>query len=320
MSKRKLPRREIPYLSTLLDRLPFSRLPTNGVVLRRLMFEMEQQNGATSLSTATVTVKNELKELWEYAGYGDILQKDGNIARQITSLHDSYKKLMKTPVSRRATESFKNKEAEFSKSLEGLFDVTVKSLHTSSLITEEDRDFLLNNWNKTISSTLDKKTKDQVEKKLSRQEKRLRFTSAHSTPSTSDPAQLSDSSPNVSLDSGEEFTPKRRCTPRTTTVEISKDVLKKLGPAADRLNLSNNVLTSVVAALTNHGGGDIDELSLSKSSARRHRSTARTEQATAIKNKFTSNSGQINFDGKLLSDLSGYGKVYTIWPYPCKSL
>ena len=116
------------------------------------------------------------------------------------------------------------------------------------------------------------------------------------------------------MDSGEEFTPKRHCTPRTTTVEISKDVLKKLGPAADRLNLSNNVLTSVVAAIANHGGGDIDELSLLKSSARRHRSTARTEQATTIKNKFTCNAGHINFDGKLLSDLSGYGKVYTIFP------
>ena len=196
--------------------------------------------------------------------------------------------------------------------MELLFDVTVKSLQTSSLITEEDRDFLLNHWNMTISSTLDRKTK--VEKKLTSQEKRRKFSSAHSspkTPNTLDPNQLSDSSPNISLDSGEEFTPKRTCTPRATgtTVEITKDVLKKLGPAADRLNLSNNVLTSVVAAVANHGGGNIDDLSLSKSTARRQRASARSEQAASIREKFTCNAGQINFDGKLLSDLKGFGKV-----------
>ena len=280
MAKRKLPRRELPYLSTLLDKMPFSKLPTNGIVLRRLMCELEQQNGGTSLSTAAVTVKTELVELWEYAGYGDILQQNGYIVRQITSLHDGYKKLNKIPQSRRGTESFKKKEAEFTKSLELLFDITVKSLHGSGLITPEDRTFLLHHWDKTISSTRD-------------------------------PDQCSDSSPNVSVDSGEEFTPKRTCTPRTggTTLEIPYDILKRLGPAADRLNLSNNVLTTVVAAVTNHGGGDIDELSLSKSTARRHRISARSEKAASIKKNFNCSVGQINLDGKLLSDLGGFGKV-----------
>ena len=85
--------------------------------------------------------------------------------------------------------------------------------------------------------------------------------------------------------------------------------MKKLGPAADRLNLSNNVLTSVVAAVTNHGGGDIQELSLSKSSARRHRASARSEKAITIKRDFVCNPGQINFDGKILPGLGGFGKV-----------
>ena len=82
MSKRKLPRREFPYLSTLLDRIPYSKLPTNGVVLRRLMFELEQQNGKTSVATSAVSVKDELIGLWEYAGYGDILHQPGYIVRQ----------------------------------------------------------------------------------------------------------------------------------------------------------------------------------------------------------------------------------------------
>ena len=232
MSKRKLPRRDLPWLSTLLDKLPYTKLPTNGIVLRRLMFEIEHQHGATSLSSASLTVRNELVNVWEYAGYGDILQHPGSITKQINALHDSYKKLSKTPLSRRATDSFKKKESEFTKSLELLFDITVKSLQSSSLITPEDRDFLLYHWNKTISSTQDMATKLLVEKKLARHEKYQRFSSSHSSPKTptaeeSYHSQNSESSPNISVDSGEEFTPKRICTPRSsgTTVEISKDVL-----------------------------------------------------------------------------------------------
>ena len=81
------------------------------------------------------------------------------------------------------------------------------------------------------------------------------------------------------------------------------------GTAADRLNLSNNVLTSVVAAVTNHGGGNIEEMCLSKSTARRHRASARLEQAVEIKRDFNCSVGQIIFDGKLLPDLGGFGKV-----------
>ena len=82
------------------------------------------------------------------------------------------------------------------------------------------------------------------------------------------------------------------------------------GPAADRLNLSNNVITSVVAANTNHGGGDIDKLPLSKSTARRYRGAARAELSSEIKKTFTcSTTAQINFDGKLLPNLEGSSSV-----------
>ena len=145
--------------------------------------------------------------------------KNSNVLKKISSLHESYKKLLKNPVLRRQAESFKKKEDEFT-----------------------------NRINK--------------------------------------------------------YTLKRSCTPKTvgTTVEISKDFTKKLGPAADRLELSNSVLTSVIDALSNHGGCDIPHLSLSKSTARRHRALARSEQAASIRRDFTCNFSHINYDGRLLSD------------------
>ena len=74
MSKRKLLRRELPYISTLLDKLPYSRLPTNEIVLKRLMFEVEHLPG-TSLSSAAITVRDELVKVWEYARHSFLLSE-----------------------------------------------------------------------------------------------------------------------------------------------------------------------------------------------------------------------------------------------------
>ena len=112
----------------------------------------------------------------------------------------------------------------------------------SNLITKEDRDFLKNHWRKTVSSTADHKTRDAVLKKLARREK----SAAPSTPTpASTPAPAFTPTPTStppsasSQESNDEFRPKRACstTPRPagTQVIIPRDVLKKVGPAADRL-------------------------------------------------------------------------------------
>ena len=54
---------------------------------------------------------------------------------------------------------------------------------------------------------------------------------------------------------------------------------------------------------------NIEELSFSKSTARRQRSTARSGKAASIKDNFTCNAGQVNFDGRLLSEFGGFRKV-----------
>ena len=48
---------------------------------------------------------------------------------------------------------FKKKEELFLDQLPVLFNITVKSLIPSNLITAEDRSFLLHNWGKTITGT-----------------------------------------------------------------------------------------------------------------------------------------------------------------------
>ena len=93
MSKRKQPirpRRELPWIGPLVETLPFSRLPTNNTILQRLHFEISAScNGNSSLDSAAITVKNELVELWGYAGYADILQQSSWIVHKIKLLNKS---------------------------------------------------------------------------------------------------------------------------------------------------------------------------------------------------------------------------------------
>ena len=121
-------------------------------------------------------------------------------------------------------------------------------------MADEDRDFLQNNWDKIISSTPDLITKAQIQKKLSRQQQSSKFCEAHSSTShfPSTPVPEMDLIPISPEDSGDDFTPKRPRTTKGTTVMIPKDILSKLGPTADRLNLSGTQLAGIVAAVTNH--------------------------------------------------------------------
>ena len=161
-------------------------------------------------------------------------------------LHFAYKQVVKCNTSRRGSETYKKKENAFLSTLDNLFDITNASLRSSNLITEEDRDFLLNHWQNTISSTRDLKSEVAVEKKLARAEKSLKFALSTTTPQASSSLTLepsSDGNSKNSISFTEEYTAKRFCSRPSrfgTTVDISKDCLKKLGPVADRLNLSDD--------------------------------------------------------------------------------
>ena len=305
LSKRKLPRRDVPLVGALLDHLPYSHLPTKKVVLKRLLFELETNNGGVSLPSAILTVQKELVDLWTYAGYGDILHYTSNILKQIRLLHESYKAVKKIPLSRRTGDAYKKKKNAFDTSLSTLFDIAVEELKSSSRITKKDQDFILNNWDKTISSTQDKITSAAVQKKLARREKeenRLTPQPPACSPQHSSPSPLTKSPTNDA-----DYQPKRPCnTPRSTgtTVQIPRDILQRVGPAADRLLLSNNQLTGIVASITNNCGGDIDDVSLSRSTARRARATARADVASSVRSNFSCGDVcQVNFDGKLLPAL-----------------
>ena len=123
------------------------------------------------------------------------------------------------------------------------------------------------------------------------------------------PPRKSASASQAFADSGETFFPKRACTTSPSSIHIPKDIVKKMGPLADRVGVSDMQLTALTAGMINHSGGDVADISLSKSTTRRIRATAREVGAAKVKKDFSCQNGQINFDGKLLTDLGCFGKV-----------
>ena len=244
-------------------------------------------------------------------------------SRLFQSLRDSYKAIVRIPVNRRHTDSYKTKEDTFLKSLEELFDISIKNLIHTGLITDDDRDFLLNHWQKTISSTPDIAAKKMVDKRLAREEKHSRYTEAQkeiaaTTPrsstrrssifphSSTPPSSDNDTADTSQRSSGDEYrAAKVKRKRQGTTAHLTPDILKKVGPSADRLGMSSTQLTGIVASLCNHGGGNLDDITLSNSSAIRARDAARETKSAAIKGSFFCQPGQINFDAKLMKDLKG---------------
>ena len=227
-----------------------------------------------------------------------------------------YQDIRKIPPDRRTTEAYTRKATTLVASLNQLLDISKKSLQQSNLITAEDRDFLVNHWDKTISTVKDMGTSRMIQKKLDVAEKyQVYAEKQRPLQNTSGALDLSiDLSSQDEANSSLEFTPslpkKKKRT--GTSLYLGVDILSKIGPAADRLNLTSNQVIGTTAALVNNSGGDVDDITLSKSSAIRRQEADKEKASKVIKENFSCNNGcQINFDGKLLKDLPGHliGKV-----------
>ena len=86
--------------------------------------------------------------------------------RLFQQVRKEYQDVNKIPTDRRTTEAYTRKATTLVTSLNQLLDISKKSLQQSNLITAEDRDFLVNHWDKTISTVKDVGTSRMIQKKL----------------------------------------------------------------------------------------------------------------------------------------------------------
>ena len=103
-SKRKSGR-ELPLIGFFLEKFSYNKLPTKMVCLKRMMFinEVGIASGSASMNGAINKTRSELKDLWTYAGYQDILKDDSSIDMMLKQLHKEYTAMMKIPKDRRTT-------------------------------------------------------------------------------------------------------------------------------------------------------------------------------------------------------------------------
>ena len=144
-----------------------------------------------------------------------------------------------------------------------LLGISKKSLQQSYLLTAEDRDFLVNHWDKTISAVKDQSTSRMIQKKLDAVEKyQVYAEKQRPLQNTSGTLELSiELSSQDKANSSLEYT--RLSRRRTgTSLRLDVDILSMIGPAADnRLNTTSNhyQVVEITAVLVNVSSSLFDE-------------------------------------------------------------
>ena len=157
--------------------------------------------------------------------------------QELLEQHNTLRKISKE---RRSTDKFRAKELAYVTGLQQLHNIRKKSLHSSNLITAEDRDFLFNHWDMTISITRDMGAFRSVKRRMNKKNSYQSFAERQqaSTP-TSSRLDLSISSQEELNCSAKSYKPVVKKKKQTgTTLQLDAHILTKTGLAADRLNMT----------------------------------------------------------------------------------
>ena len=113
-------------------------------------------------------------------------------------------------------------------------------------------------------------------------------------------------------DEGEEFVEKKRRKQKkenSVTVQIPTNIVKILAPTATRYDVSSTALTTLLLKTVTAGGGDIDNLPLSRRQVERTSKQSINKYADDIKEAFKAGAKDklfvVHFDGKQIQDFTG---------------
>ena len=307
-----------------LDRIEEpSQLPTNGVVLRRIFYEMKTNK--STLPKACSTVAEEVISFWIKANITTTAKP--HIVTKLKSLHAEHTKLSKHKQRRSANQL--SLEADFTTMLSQLFDVAHADWERRTTIPE-DRQFLMDqrgarkmsmttedlNYRRSAAKYL--KRKQQEEQRRQRQSQEAESTdstqSLIATDLSSDDSSLSsDENPSlfeqeiVPSSSSYITTPKRRpsesCEPLPKRCIVDDPLFNA---ALDRTKTTTRQAMMIVTPALAAAGVDVTQISLSRSSLMEARNSARESLAANVRQNFKPAVPLVaHFDGKLLPDLDG---------------
>lgn len=291
------------------DHLSGSHLPTNGDVLRFMMFFHTDHK--LTLKEAAYNSVSRVTDLWVRARIPH--QRIDSAVRKLLKLNDKYVQLKKSR-KKNSARDIMNQE-EFVNKLQHLFDIATSDA-LKTMRNEEDKEFLFKQRHDVLSCsmagvdalqsakekrivTLQQRQQNYAKKmkKKSTVEQENDHHNLHSSP---------DSSSSASSDN-EEFTLPCERQQRRQRKQPRMNIVNDLAVAGalDRISLPDRGATYIVAAVAKALGHDVGTMTLSRSSIRRSRISNREKQA-AVHHAFIHRKPLLlHWDSKLLPDITG---------------
>ena len=212
------------------------------------------------------------------------------------------------------------REMAFVSRLEDLFDVAHADALTTTLVLQEDKDFLLAQREKGrrgVMAGLDSKLAAKMKRASEREEtlRTRRHQMEHMKQAAASTAELKASESQTSSSEDGEKLETCKTKSEGTVVDIKSHTPKRkrgrkpvitpeLAAALDRTNVSDRKAVFVVAETAKILGQNIDELALNRDSVRRNIIEYRSQRAANIKAKFQGNTPLVvHWDGKLIPEL-----------------
>lgn len=257
-----------------------TKLPLKRAVMKRFLWLRQQAKGNTSTREVFRAILMELKEIWQRAAIP--IKSDKKCLDQLIKIHKVWASVKKIEVSARENENSQRQIQEFNNSMNSLCDLSpsdvenqLKALRTNNW--QEDLEFLAGQRQYPQTGTmygLDRKEQERASSRQRRMNRKQSCSIADKlTPGlVDDDAQLSSESeqsiPDCHL-TDDEYSA-ARATPRPSSVVLqipAKNLTKQTGQVADSRNISIRDHLLLQSAFVRAGGGDINDMSMSLSTA-----------------------------------------------------
>ena len=292
-----------------LEAKQYSLLPTNGEVLRFYLYLTRFELKLAGKKEVAAIVCEKVEVFWKMAGIQTKQQK--NSVGIILNLVHLRENLIKNSKKKCYEDQFR----DFTHVLSCLFDIAAADAEkqirkdTSRDIESQnaDIDFLLDQQGarKFCLGSIDQRYIKKIRRKENLKTKREEVIQKEKSRTPSQEGECSKAVA-ISEEEEEETDEEEKTTParKTKKIKIMQDPTVSL--MSDRLNLSSRERTGIVSAVTQALGHDLEDISISKSTASRSGKKIRQQISEHLKETFEPPSySSIHWDSKLVTEADG---------------
>lgn len=302
-----------------------SKLPTNRQVFQYFLY-LKQDTPRENNESLAYDMVDAVLPFWNMARIKTVTRQ--NAMLNFMKMHEKHRKLCRN----RGRESDpEGKRASFCKELNRLFDIAapdaIDEIRKNRLLTNEKKEEDVNFYTdqkgdrRAHMSGHDKifeSKSQQQSQRREREEERFQLVATRdhaieNEESLDTDGEDDDGSSGVLDIRDTDYHPPISCTSKNATtinLEFPRAVMscEEICSTADRLALSDNQTTAMVAAVLKAGGADLSDFTISTSTARRSRINARYSLSENYMKSFSEKPPKylaLHWDGKLLKDVLG---------------